>query len=194
MSDPVGWLGRAQRWLLDHVAVVGLRSALRSRLLGAPYEPRETGAGYDPAMGYSDRARRSGRGRSWAKVRERFSSWDLPEEKKQGAIEAIRTAQSRGARTWLAEGPLQPGVVAMIPQPTDGLRRAREAMARIGAITGTPVLWLPGDLAFTSADFMDARHLNARGARRYTKWLASALVGADFASPRPTFESGSNDE
>ncbi len=191
LSDPVVWMGRARRLLLDHVAIVGLRSTLRNRLLGTPDEPRETIGGYDPAMGYSDSPRRTGRGRSWAKARERFSSWELPEEKARGSIEAIRIAQLHGARTWLAEAPLQPRVVAMVPDPVDGMRRARAAIRRIGAITGTPVLWLPSDLSFTAVDFLDARHLNVRGARRYTEWLAMALVEAGFDSPRRALESSS---
>ena len=172
IGDPVHWRGRAGRWLLDHVAVFGLRYAWKDALLGRPPASREPGR-YDPRRGFRDVERRAERA-----PREPVTDWEITEAKKAVLAGAVECLRRRGAEVFLAQTPVHPEAIASFPSGPGGLGEVPGVIADVARRSGAHALLLPGSLRFGQGEFRDSVHLNAAGAARYSDWLAQELEQA----------------
>jgi hypothetical protein len=174
IRDPVHWRGEARRWLLDHVAISGLRYGLRDSLLGTPPVPRRRGT-YDEQLGFLTSEAHAAGPAVWRRIREQSRDWLVTEEKRRTLLEVVKRIRSLGPEVWLVQGATHPRRIAALPDPDRNLAEARRVIAQVAAETGSNALLIPDELSFSEDEFSDTTHLGARGAQRYTAWLASEL-------------------
>jgi hypothetical protein len=173
LADPLPWRSAVRRMLLDRVSLFGLRFRVKRWLLGQATPPREPGR-YDENLGYQLR-KRTPKELQWEKVRRRLHDWRIHENRNRAIAEAVRLAQSYGARVWLVEGALHPQAIASMVEPVEKMRIMRKILRGIAEETGADWIALPQE-GYTANDFVDTSHLNAQGATKYTHWLAESLL------------------
>jgi hypothetical protein len=177
LDDPLPWRRSVRRFLLDRVAVFGLRYRLAALLLGRPSARRSAG-GYDPRRGFQSWPAQGPEARERQLRLDAESDWTVDATKIAELVEVVRRLEAHGARVWLVEAPVAPertsawrrdGVDPDLPATI--LRVAEETRAR--------ALLLPDELELAPEAFNGLVHLTARGAERYTEWLG-ALLAADL--------------
>jgi hypothetical protein len=177
IGDPLRWRGAIGRWLLDHVALFGVRYALKSALLAEPAPDRQVG-GYDRRYGFVSSRRDAAPSLDWERRARALRRWEPSEERQRSLRDAVRAVRAHGAEVWLVEGPLHPHARQFLPSP-ESLEEMRAMLASVAAETGSKLLLATG-LELQPSDFSDTSHPNARGSRKYTRWLAEGLA----ADPR----------
>jgi hypothetical protein len=176
LGDPIRWRGALQRWLLDHVAFVRLRYSLHGMALGEQPNEAQPG-GYEPKFGHLPLKRLVTRSEELERARKEMSEgWLEAKGTQQVLVDTVRGIQAHGAEVWLAEGALHPVRYAAMPEPERTVATARATMSRVAEITGAHALVFRSDPMFSESDFGDSLHLNPRGAKKYTAWLAASLA------------------
>ncbi len=174
LTDPVEVRGRLKRWLLDHVAISGLRYSLKSALLGETEEKRRAGF-YDGRNGFRQIGKVPESQQRWDLVNERMSEWAPTEAKRQILLHSVRHLQKRAAEVWLVQAPVHPRRLALLENPEASWQQAGELIAGVAEEAGTHSLLIPKNLVFSIEDFADTTHLTPDAAARYTAWIGDEL-------------------
>lgn len=174
LTDPVELRGRVKRWLLDHVAITGLRYSLKSALLGETEEKRRAGF-YDGRNGFRQIGKVPESQQRWDLVNERMSEWAPTEAKRQILLRSVRHLQKRAAEVWLVQAPVHPRRLDLLENPEASWQQSGELIAGVAEEAGTHSLLIPKDLVFSAEDFADTTHLVSEAAARYTAWLGDSI-------------------
>lgn len=183
LGDPIAWRGRAARALLDHVRAAGLRYRFKALLLGGSDEDtRWERLASSESRGYvriEEEWKAPGPG-AWMRFLRYLDGGFDSEEATQQLAAAMRLARARGARSVLVvEGAMHPGAGSRLVDAGVPISRIRGVLADAARAAGATLLTLAHGPAFSEADFRDPKHLNAGGARRYSRWLGNAFPVED---------------
>lgn len=175
--DPVRWRGAADRWLLDRVALAGLRYRMKRAWLGLPDPaPNRRVGGYDELRGHISSQQEADSEMQWDRLADALAPYELGALKRQTLLDAIRRLQSGGTRVWLVEAPHHPRARHLLPDPANDEQGLRDLLLELGERTGSTVLLLPQARRPRASEFADTQHLNREGALRYTRWLTEELA------------------
>ena len=171
LDDPVAPRGSASRWLLDRVALIGLRHAFKDRLLGRagtawePLEPSES-RGFDLREGERDTFKRF----------QRFLRGGVdPPFATARIVDALARARALGAsRLVVVEGLLHPRAMRLVEEAELWVDAYRRLLSDAAARAGAQVLLREGEAPFPESAFLDPQHLSAEGAARFSEWIARA--------------------
>lgn len=176
LADPLRWRGRARRWLLDKVAVYGLRYSAKELLLGTTPESRKRGS-YTGRYGYRVARQRRPEDLDWEARCAQSPNWQPAGETKMAELSrTIRLLQERGSTVTLVQAAIHPRLVECLPGSSATVEAMRQVIRDLAEQTGAHALIPPDSLELLPEEFTDINHLNVRGARKYTMWLGEALI------------------